>query len=82
MKKCGSMYMCYDEKIEHDDDVMMDYLANTVLWEKLMEHKGHRVEIVWYGDENDPDSVTLEDMDTNEIILDAGIYTLCAREDV
>lgn len=82
MKKCGSMYMCYDEKIEHDDDVMMDYLADTALWEKLMEHKGHRVEIVWYGDENNPDSVTLEDMDTNEIILDAGIYTLCAREDV
>ena len=80
MKKCGSLF--YDEAIEHDDDAMMDYLADTALWRLLMEHKGHKVEIAWYGDEDDPDSVTLEDMDTNEIILDAGIYTLCEREDV
>ena len=47
----------------------------------LREHVGHRVEIAVYGDPDDPDSVTLEDMDTNEIILDADIYTICARED-
>lgn len=51
---------------------------DTLLWDILKEHAGHHVEIAIYGND---DSITLEDMDTNEIILDAGIYTICARED-
>lgn len=65
-----------------DDDVTMDDRFNNLLWNTLLEHKGHRIEIAWYGDEDNPASVTLEDLDTNTIILDAGIYTLCAREDI
>ena len=54
---------------------------DTVLWDILKEHFGHKVEIAIYGDVDNPASITLEDIDTNEVILDAGIYTLCARED-
>lgn len=54
---------------------------NELLWNILKEHFGHRVEIAIYGDIDDPACVTLEDMDTNEVILDAEIYTICARED-
>ena len=60
---------------------MSDINMDTLLWDILRRHAGHKVEIAIYGDWNNPDSVTLEDMDTNEIILDAGIYTICARED-
>ena len=55
---------------------------DTLLWDILREHHGHHVEIAVYGDFDSPACVTLEDMDTNEVILDASIYTLCAREDV
>lgn len=54
---------------------------NNLLWDILKEHYGHKVEIAIYGNKDDPASVTLEDMDTNEVILDAEIYTICARED-
>ena len=54
---------------------------NKLLWNILKDHWGHKVEIAVYGDPEDPESVTLEDMDTDEVILDAEIYTICARED-
>lgn len=54
---------------------------NNILWEILKEHWGNHVEIALYEDPEDPASITLEDMDTGEIILDAEIYTICARED-
>ena len=54
---------------------------DTILWELLKKHAGHNVEIALYGDPDNPASITLEDMETNEIILDAEIYTICARED-
>lgn len=59
----------------------MDEKMNNLLWEILKEHFGHKVEIAIYGDIDNPASITLEDMDTDTIILDAGIYTICARED-
>lgn len=59
----------------------MDKEMNELLWNILKDHYGHRVEIALYGDEEDPQCVTLEDMDTNEVILDAELYTICARED-
>jgi hypothetical protein len=52
-----------------------------LLRKKLLEHRGHTVEIACYGDPRDPQSVTLEDLDTNEIILDSEIYTIVARQD-
>ena len=54
---------------------------NKLLWNILKDHWGHKVEIAVYGDPEDPVSVTLEDMDTYEVILDAELYTICARED-
>lgn len=57
----------------------IDY--NMLLWNILKDHFGHKVEIAIYGDPDDPASVTLEDMDTGTVILDAEIYTICARED-
>lgn len=64
------------------DDKIYDDKMNKLLWNLLKDHFGHKVEIAIYGDVNDPASVTLEDLDTNEIIIDAGIYTICGREDV
>lgn len=53
---------------------------NDLLWDSLFEHKGHRVEIVTYG--NPPVDVCLECLDCNAIILDAEIYTLQGRSDL
>ena len=54
---------------------------NNLLWDLLKNHYGHKVEIAIYGDIDNPANVTLEDMNTDEVILDAEIYTICARED-
>ena len=43
---------------------------------------GHKVEIVWYGDKDNPANIALECTDCNEVILDAELYTICAREDM
>lgn len=51
------------------------------LWYKLLSHYGHKVSIQIYWDGETPMSVTLEDENTNEIVLDAELYTLKARED-
>lgn len=50
------------------------------LWELLKKHRGHNVCIATYGDWDDPADICLEDEDTGEVILDAELYTLCARE--
>ena len=65
----------------HYDDLDMAEEMNNLLWNILKDHYGHKVEIAIYGDPENPASITLEDMDTNEVILDAEIYTICARED-
>lgn len=59
----------------------MDKDMNELLWNILKEHFGHRVEIAIYGDPENPANICLEDLDTNEVILDAEICTICARED-
>ena len=55
--------------------------SDETLWNILKKHIGHNVEIVYYGDPENPADITLEDTDTNEVILDAELYTICARED-
>ncbi len=55
---------------------------DNLLWNKLKEHAGNTVEIAVYGDWDDPVSICLEDIDTSEVILDAELYTLAARQDV
>lgn len=54
---------------------------NELLWNLLKEHFGHKVEIAIYGDIDNPMSITLEDLDTDTVILDAEIYTICSRDD-
>lgn len=54
---------------------------DKILWDVLKKHIGHNVEIAYYGDKENPANVCLECADCNEVILDAEIYTLCARED-
>ena len=54
-------------------------MEDKLLWNILKKHAGHNVEIGIYGDPDNPESITLEDMDTNEIILDAELYTIQAR---
>jgi len=55
---------------------------DTILWDILNRHFGHTVSIVRYGDVDSPEDVCLECEDCGEVLLDAGIYTICAREDV
>ena len=54
----------------------------TLLWDILKHHHGHHVYVALYGDSEDPVSVTLECEDCGCIVLDGGLYTICAREDV
>jgi len=65
-----------DEVVPEPDDPY-----NNVLWERLLEHRGHNIRIVTYGDPNNPADVCLECEDCGEVVLDAAILTLCARED-
>ena len=53
-----------------------------LLWNILKEHRGHDVVIATYGDFEDPVDICLECEDCGEVLLDAEIYTICAREDV
>lgn len=52
---------------------------NMILWNELKKHRGHKVSIVSYGDWDNPKDVCLECEDCGEVVLDAEIYTLCAR---
>lgn len=58
------------------------YNKDELMWDILKKHKGHHVHIVSYGNQNDSANISLECEDCGEIVLDAGIYTICAREDV
>lgn len=55
---------------------------NTLLWDILKKHVGHKVNIVSYGSADDPANISLECEDCGEVILDAELYTICAREDI
>lgn len=64
---------CGAETLGHRDEDM--------LWDLLLKHRGHNVAIVSYGDPVHPADVCLECEDCNEVVLDAEIYTLSAREE-
>lgn len=55
--------------------------GNNTLWTALKAHWGHSVVIAQYGDPDDPDDVCLECEDCGSVILDAGLYALCAADD-
>lgn len=54
---------------------------DNTLWNLLLAHRGHELAVVCYGDEENPQNVSLECEDCGEVVLDAGLYTVCARED-
>ena len=68
-------------KNESEEEKVMDD-ANMILWNELKKHRGHKVDIVSYGDWDNPANVCLECEDCGEVVLGAGIYTLCARKDI
>ena len=51
-------------------------MKNT-LYELLEPHIGHRIEVVKYGDKN----ISIEDVDTNEVIFDTDIYDLVGHDE-
>lgn len=56
--------------------------CDTLLWDELKKHRGHHIRIASYGDWDNPENISLECEDCNEVILDAELYTICGREDV
>ena len=50
---------------------------DNLLFEILEPHVGHAIEIVKYGDNN----ISIEDMDTNEVIVDTDLYDLIGLDD-
>ena len=65
----------YVSNKEKSDDM------NMILWNELKKHRGHKVNIVSYGNWDNPANICLECEDCGEVVLDAEIYTLCAREE-
>ncbi len=45
---------------------MDNHLAN-----RLLEHVGHKIEVAYYGNRENPHSVTVECDDCKEVLLDA-----------
>lgn len=37
---------------------------------ELIQHYGHEIEIAYYGDKNNPNSVTIECLDCFEVLID------------
>lgn len=60
----------------------MENFNNDLLWDILLAHAGHHVYVAAYGDPDDPEDVALECEDSGEVLFDAGLYTLAARNDL
>lgn len=65
---------------EKSNSCNIDY--DKILWDILKKHRGHKVSIVSYGNYDNPENISLECEDCGEVILDAELYTICAREDI
>lgn len=55
---------------------------DNALWDLLLKHKGHELVVACYGDPDNPENVSLECEDCGEVVLDAELYTICARSDM
>ena len=66
--------------VEKSNSSNIDY--DKILWDILKKHRGHKVSIVSYGNYDNPENISLECEDCGEVILDAELYTICAREDI
>lgn len=51
--------------------MILDGELGKHLYEVLMEHMAHEVEIAWYGPANDPVNMALECLTCHVVILDA-----------
>ena len=56
---------------EMEENIMDD--MNMVLWNELKKHRGHKVNIVSYGDWDNPADICLECEDCGEVVLDANL---------
>ena len=56
-------------------------MKNTTLWKMLEAHIGNTIEIVRYGDDNGTVNISVEDMDTNEVIFDTDCYDLIGLDE-
>ena len=85
MKRCPATGepVVYLDCQECDDKVCECDVDNVdnILWNKLLQHRGHNVKIVVYGNVHSPANVALECEDCNEVVLDAELYTICSRSD-
>lgn len=53
---------------------------DSELWNRLLAHRGHTLAVATYGESpDDPANVSLECEDCGEVVLDAELYTICAR---
>ena len=59
-----------------------DFDFNNLMWDILTKHHSHHVYVARYGNTDSPQNICLECEDCGEVVLDAGIYTICAREDL
>jgi len=80
MKHYANMY--YEEYREEiikqiREGIKVDDKARSLLWQLLEPHIGHTIEIAQYGNNN----ISLEDMDTNEVIFDTDLYDLIGMDD-
>ena len=64
-----------------DESKALPKFDDDFLWNTLKKHADHELEVQVYGDWDDPANVCLADVDTNEIIIDAELYTLAARDE-
>ena len=54
---------------------------DTLLRDLLKKHIGHKVSVVCYGDDQNPTDICLECEDCDEVVLDAELYTITARDE-
>ena len=63
------------------NDNIYDNWQNCLLWNVLQRQEGCKLEVVVKRKGRQISDVFLKNIDTNEIVLDAQIYTLCSRTD-
>jgi len=56
-------------------------MTKTTLWKMLEPHIGNTIEIVGYGDGDSIINISVEDMDTCEVIFDTDCYDLVGLDD-
>ncbi len=72
--------MIIGERLTDMEPTELNY--DSLMWDILKQHRGHHVYVASYGDLDDPINISLECEDCGCVVLDAGLYTICAREDM